>query len=155
MKIQTLFIPETGIKLKLFKPWTFQCIPEPRNKGMFDYWNQHYHPREYIYNDNPKGAEYSFERIHWRENNRVEKVYVHIKPETGKAFRCCLAAGNVLTVDRVYIRQGQARRGKNNYNSLSFKWRPDPKGKIVRFFARLEDVNGMQAMVLKEEDATT
>lgn len=59
--------------------------------------------------------------------------------------------GTVLTVDRIYIRQG-----KGAYDSLTFRvpFCPDKKyaGKSIRFWARLEEVNNIECDVITEAE---
>lgn len=57
-----------------------------------------------------------------------------------------LPIGTRLTVDRIYI-----RKGKGDYSSLSFRGLfPDDK-KTFRFWAKLQDVNTIEADVIKKE----
>lgn len=121
-----LFIPEIGTVITLAEDWTFKVVNESRNKSLavlmvgarssksYDY----YHP--FGTKDDPV------------LNDGYGRRRVPIDPGSFS-----LAAGTSLEVDRIYI-----RKGNEDYSSVTFKARVE--GKLIRFFAKLEDVNRME-----------
>lgn len=111
-----MFIPPLGTKLRLMRSWNFRLYCEARNKKL---WDLKYSPP-------------SMDAIpvrHRRAN--YHDTYLEL--------------GDILTVDRVFIRMGQAI-----FNSVTFKaevWHVGYYHK-VRFWAKLEDVNNMDVEVI-------
>ena len=111
-----LYIPPLGTVLTLAEPWTFVVYNEYRNTALM-------HAA-------------GLERCHLNGVNPylVKDAGIHTFP-----------AGTQLTVDRIYIKQGAS-----NFNSVTFRTRdvtsPPRKGRkepVVRFWAKLRDVNEM------------
>lgn len=119
-----LFIPEIGTVITLAEDWTFTIINESRNRGLAvlmgikdaDYYL-------------PFGSKESDEIESYRYYGQRR---VPIDPGT-----YTIKAGTNLEVDRIYI-----RKGNEEFSSVTFKMRV--KSKVVRFFARLEDVNKIE-----------
>ncbi len=121
------FVPDIGTVIKLNYDWEFVLYQERRNVGFIDLFGL-FNGR--VYQD-------------WR--TRTE-------PETAKVI---IRAGSELQVDRIYI-----RKGAEDYSSITF-WLGKkavvigPDGtehtptKRIRFWAKLADVNKIQALVNK------
>lgn len=116
-----LHIPDIGERLCLSEPWTFKVHLEHRNGTLLQYL----------------GVERS--SYWWAGPN-----------EDPGPWSCTLAAGTVLTVDRIYIRKGAA-----DFSSVSFRASlpAGKKHKAVRFWAKLEDVNEIAYEVRPEDQA--
>jgi len=106
-----LYLPEIGDQLRLVKPWTFLLYNEGRNKGLWD----------------ALGIKLSKGR---RENGS----WIEPKP-----VEVSLPEGTLLTVDRIYIRQGM-----KEYSSVTFRSILKGIKKKPRFWAKLGDVNNIQ-----------
>ena len=66
----------------------------------------------------------------------IPKIYKTYLP-TKVGHRHRWKAGTALTVDRIYI-----RKGAKDYSSVTFKTKVN--GRVIRFFARLSDVNKIE-----------
>lgn len=144
-----LFIPTIGTLLRLEQPWSFELFMEYRNTTLHEHF----------------GLPFSEQ---WRE--------ARIDPEDwSKGLKhtvVTIPAQAELRVDRIYI-----RKGAEDFDSLTFYWKGAKtdrrtavrKGTIiqpgsrrsfeydvhiprkpVRFWAKLEDVNGMEVTVVTE-----
>lgn len=120
----TFFVPDIGTRVRLEDDWQFRLHCEYRNSGLTEQLPG-------IYKDgNP---------WNWRRRS-LEKSDVVIEK------------GAILTVNRVYIRQGA-----KEYSSITFNIKKGAtvltsKGKVelrkgTRFWAKLRDVNQMQVVV--------
>jgi len=137
-----LFIPDIGTVIRLADDWTFRLHSEYRNEGLISLLGHKYKP------------DYQWER----DDNK----------KAPGPWKVTIKAGALLTVDRLYV-----RKGASDYSSLTFILRPegepvivsggktvDCKGKggfkrfgvsgVVRFWAKLEDANGMLFSVMRE-----
>lgn len=123
-----IFIPELGTILTLAEDWTFKVVNENRNtslaklqgvKGDYYYpWGTREVPADDLLDD----------RYNYSPGPRRRPV------DPGNYT---IAAGTSLEVDRIYIRKGAA-----DFSSVTFKGRVG--GKLIRFFAKLDDVNRME-----------
>lgn len=111
-------IPSLGTRIVLTRPWVFKLYEEYRNRTLLDRFNLTPPPK---YN-------------HWTLKETL-------------CYDVALPIGTVLTVDRVYIRQGQGE-----FDSVSF-WvqitdKPGQQAttniKKQRFWAKLKDVNNIE-----------
>ncbi len=119
-----LYIPPLGTEIELATPWQFWLYAEQRNLTLFE-----------ALGEKPQGAQ------RWNLN-WGERLLNPLQVE--------LPAGTVLVLDRIYIRQGQ-----DDFDSVTFKLKhcptslspmaPKPR-KGVRFWAKLEDVNRIEAV---------
>ena len=111
-----LFIPPLGTRLRLTEDWSFSLLCEERNKRLWDLVT----------------GRASMDRIPLL-HRRGQSAHVH------------LHKGDVLTVDRIFIREGSS-----NYDSVTFK------GTImhnvvyhkVRFWVRLMWANEINCEVI-------
>ena len=114
-----LYIPELGDVLVLSEDWHFTLHGERRNESLFCHFGI-----ERVEQSNPV----------WRYNSREFPTSVVKLPK-----------GTELKVDRIYIKQNQ-----EEFNSITFVAQNLPKvrsGKrtgIVRFWAKLKDVNNIE-----------
>ena len=123
-----IFIPPLTTKLQLEEPWTFGLYSEHRNDKFIDILR---HEGYQIPHKN-KPANY------WSDTAQLLCNFT-------------LPPGTILSVQRIYIRMGQ-----KGFDSVSFAANVnlcDPSlGKFViakgRFWAKLEDVNTINATVL-------
>jgi hypothetical protein len=106
-----LFIPTIGTKLKLEAEWSFTIIAAGRNDSL----------------------------LRAAGLGAIANHGVMYKDKT--VGKVTLPKDTVLTVDRIYIRQG-----KKDYDSITFVVRDSPQfgNKRARFFVRLSEVNGME-----------
>jgi len=136
-----LFVPPLGTHLQITRDWTFQLYPEDRNISLFGAL------------DIP--CPLSLASKKWNEHPVV----------------VVLRAGTVLSVSRIYI-----RNGAKDFDSMTFYLidSPDPelvKGRVaktpdgkdlafwmppkgVRFWAKLLDVNGMECEIVRDPPNT-
>lgn len=116
-----VFVPELGTVLTLAEDWTFKIINEARNAGLAKL--QGVMEGDYYF---PFGtAEKSpYDGRQWRREPKDPGSYT-------------FPAGTSLEVDRIYV-----RKGNEEYSSLTFKTRVN--GKVLRFFAKLDDVNRIE-----------
>lgn len=117
-----LFIPEIGTILTLAEDWTFKVVNEQRNAGLAEIQGlttgDYYHPFGTTESDE------------WRGKFGQRRV-----PNDAGSYT--FPAGTSLEVDRIYI-----RKGNEDFSSVTFKTRV--KGKVLRFFAKLDDVDKME-----------
>lgn len=121
-----VFIPDIGEIITLAEDWTFQVVNERRNQGLAICMGKE-KSDDYYY---PFGTE---------ESQDVSDIYGRFGrrrvPKDAGTFTW--KAGTSLEVDRIYI-----RKGNEDFSSVTFKARV--KGKVVRFFAKLADVNRIE-----------
>lgn len=118
-----VFIPELGTILTLAQPWTFTIINENRNRGLAALRGVK-NPDYYF----PFGTEENKEISGgWNYRQRVP-----VDPGTHT-----LEAGTNLEVDRIYV-----RKGNEEFSSVTFKMRVGSK--MIRFFAKLDDINKIE-----------
>jgi hypothetical protein len=152
-----LFIPALGTELTLQEPWAFTVYQESRNSSLISLltlkpskptaafkkakaaeWATQVanYPRWYGRAATADDEQRYFES-YWRQTMEGKKLGTHTFP-----------AKTVLIVDRIYIRQGQ-----DDFDSVTFRAKYyhsseqtgfGKKGKMVRFWAKLDDVNTMQ-----------
>lgn len=137
-----LFIPQIGTPLRLENDWTFMLFCEDRNAVLW---------RALSPNDpKPTGQHYDWligDECH--VDNDYSRELKHL-PVT-------LPAGTLLTVDRLYIRKGGD--AFSNFDSITFNinetTHPTLKDlKRKRFWAKLSDVNTMDAELVWKEEKT-
>jgi len=119
-----LFIPPLKTELRLMTAWKFNLHNESRNKTFYQLFKLPYIDR-------------------WTHG--WNKSLPGPVPVT-------LPKGTILILERIYI-----RNGAGSFDSLTFRIKqlPNPPKtgkKTARFWARLEDCNGMNIQVLLEED---
>lgn len=136
-----LMIPELGTRLKLSKAWSFNLMTEKRNESM-GVWlgaaksqivrqaEPYFRERQLIWLDSPP---------------KKDKYGFTYTPVIGVPAQ--LSKGTVLEVDRIYIRQGL---GNEACSSVTFKIRLD--NKVIRFWAKLADVNTIQYTLATDAD---
>lgn len=118
-----LYVPPLGTTLTLATPWTFTVYRESRNDSLV-------------------------ELAGLKEPVRDRDWWWMVKPLGQFTF----PAGTKLTVDRIYIRAGNVE-----YDSITFRARDytttvrtglkvKKNEKTVRFWAKLDDVNGMDVV---------
>lgn len=110
-----LFIPKLGTKLRLTEQWTFEMYCEDRNQKLWDLF----------------GA--------------VPMASIPWQARRGNHCTVTLQPGDVLTVDRIFI-----RKGAESYNSVTFKGRIKVGGVFhpVRFWVPLADANNIECEVV-------
>jgi hypothetical protein len=113
-----LMIPHLRTELTLSQPWTFKLHAEHRNSDF----------RQLLGLEIPYSAAATEEQWQaWRKSR--DEVY-----------DVTLPAGTVLSVDRIFIRNGMAE-----YDSVTFRIRshPDLKKCKSRFWVKLDDANNI------------
>lgn len=153
-----LFIPDIGIRLKLTKAWTFSLYLESRNLSFADdayletlrQLNKEYHVTEKAMWAQAKVSEGGVGRSTgpgqpgYAEHERARRnLSAHTRGKPNESIQRTLPAGTILEIDRIYIRQGNAE-----YSSVTFKARGI---KVLRFWAKLDDVNRIQCTVLDDK----
>lgn len=151
-------IPSLGTQLTLAADWAFTVVGDRRNNGLIEALQlvvdpaslkpsgvyrlgNEYYPfglQEFITQIPEKSFDYyhnALGRVVTSVSPAREVRRVETKHLTGRAV---LPKGTILTVDRIYI-----RKGSPDYDSVSFNAPKFYKGKRVRFFAKLADVNTM------------
>lgn len=152
-----LFIPPLGTELTLVEPWTFTVYQESRNSSLIKLLTLKPPPvpaafkksRAQEWAERAKNFQAWYGRVStqadedaymeslWRWTMEGKKLGTHTFPK-----------GAVLIVDRIYIRQGQ-----DDFDSVTFRAKHyhsaqqtgfGKKGKMVRFWAKLDDVNRME-----------
>lgn len=122
-----LFIPPLGTPIRLENDWTFTLHAEHRNVSL----------------GNSFGLA-TKERSSWSADwiNTAGKKVSSGDP----AGEVTLPKDTILTIDRYYI-----KRGLNEYDSLTFRIKSstDIRLKGARFWAKLEDVNKMEAEIIE------
>ena len=121
-----IFIPEIGTRFTLAKDWTFKIINEQRNAGLAKLKNvtggDYYYPFG-TQEDNSYDGGYGY---------RYSRGRVPVDPGEHT-----FPAGTSFEVDRIYV-----RKGYEEFSSVTFK--TYIKRKMLRFFARLDDVNKIE-----------
>lgn len=158
-----IFIPDLGTKLKLSKDWFVSVMNEDRNYSLLDALtgsnNQlkrkiqkiRFHICEhgktepasksgpFFYPSHCYGMSFE-EAVEFYNKHRY---LIEEKDKYGVFKKVIIPNGAILEVDRIYIRQGNS-----GCSSITFKWRKDKK--VLRFWAKLEDVNKIEAEVVGE-----
>lgn len=156
-----MYIPEIGDKIVLTKDWTFRLFDEGRNTALFDLLKVKRRGVEsiqrasdgkqffYVWNDGcwlcgawlaDDGEEAKVNMYEVRQENRRNEISPQFKIIKDSGTEVTLKAGQVLSVDRVYI-----RRGASDFSSITFNYIGAPKGSgRVRFWAKLADVNTIE-----------
>jgi len=128
-----LYIPQLAERITLLAPWEFTVYGEERNLGLLKNLVAQGVLSEadavkgfsssYASSKSPK----TLDDVYYGNNNPVAKVV--------------LPPGAVLSVNRIFIRQGSAE-----YNSVTFNLLSTPRHtwKRARFWAKLHDVNTIQ-----------
>jgi len=172
-----IFIPDIGTQLQLIQSWAFVIHLERRNAPLLlasglskfitlgsvpGYDEDSRKQREGQIQTTGDGW-YSHHPVSFRGRCMSKQSHAHyFSLETTALELIALPKGAVLTVDRIYI-----RRGMSAYSSISFRiakgtmstiahatgTEPFASKKVVRFWAKLADVNTMQAIALSEWEA--
>lgn len=114
-----LFIPTLGTRLKLLEDWKFTLHDERRNstlKNLIEYSRSKFEVEDSI-----------FDVLKDDTKTKEDKI------------PCVLPAGTILTVRRIYIRQGAKA-----YDSVTFSIHKCPEKLKGRFWVKLHDANTMQ-----------
>ena len=117
-------IPEIGTVLTLAEDWTFAVTNERRNAGLAEVMGKKSLGDFYF----PFGTK---EQDEWGESKYGPKR------QPMDAGQYTFHAGTSMEVDRIYV-----RKGSEEFSSVTFKTRV--KGKTLRFFVKLDDVNRME-----------
>lgn len=112
-----LYLPEIKDQLRLVKPWTFMLHNHHLNTSLWQALE-----------------------IKLTEGGNVGGRWVRPSP-----VEVTLPVDTILTVDRIYIRQG-----KSEYSSVTFRSIIEGVKKKPRFWAKLEDVNRIYFEPVKE-----
>ena len=152
-----LLIPKLGTELTLLEPWTFTVYNESRNASLIhlltlkpskptaafrkskakEWADRAKNYQAWYGRAATQQDEDHYMEAEWRWSQEGKKLGTHTFP-----------AKSVLIVDRIYIRQGQ-----DDFDSVTFRAKYyhssqqtgfGKKGKMVRFWAKLDDVNTMQ-----------
>lgn len=122
-----LYIPEIGTQLRLTDYWVFHLFDEYRNRSLFKTLGEFLGDLKSV---------------------RVEGIY-----REEEVYLLPLPPGTILTVDRIYIRQGNSA-----FSSISFRLKETPhpiiklrKKGAIRFWAKLSDVNKIECEVLADK----
>lgn len=121
-----LYIPRLRDRLKITADWTFPVYLEHRNEALIAHMGYGYGTAErdiFLQRlDKEKGTWY------YRGDQKLPKPFT-------------MPAGTVLSVDRIYMRNGY-----RDYDSVTFRCKlPHGKKQVsVRFWAKLDDVNGLE-----------
>jgi len=120
-----LFIPQLKTEMKLTTAWTFDLYHEHRNKTLFELL-------KLPFTDS------------WGNWGKPTPPPTQVK----------LPKGTILVLERIYI-----RNGAGEFDSLTFRIKqlPNPPKtgkKTARFWAKLEDCNGINIQVLTKETST-
>jgi len=127
-----LFIPAIGDKICLTKAWTFHLHDEKRNAALWSY----------LFPDDEDIGTYS----HAYAGDWVGGAWV--RRYKYKPREITIPKGSVLTVDRLYV-----RKGAKDFDSISFfltKDSPLKNKKVLRFWAKLNDVNKIECKLVEE-----
>jgi hypothetical protein len=111
-----LFIPALGTRLRLTKDWQFSLLCEARNKSLWDL-----------------------------ATGRAPMDRIPVVHRRGQSAFIHLHKGDVLTVDRIFI-----RAGSESYNSVTFKGVVNYQGvnRHVRFWVPLMYANEIECEVI-------
>ena len=121
-----LYIPNLGDQLYLAEPWTFTLHLERRNIPLLGW----------LWKMPLRRAELHFESLY--RSVPADKRYT---PGGLPSYAVTLPKDTVLTVDRIYIRQGG-----DDYASVTFRARLPYDKRSYRFWAKLDDVNRMELL---------
>jgi hypothetical protein len=157
-----LYIPEIGDKIKLTSDWSFRLFDESRNDALFKLLGIKQPGREFLQRISD-GKEFFSGRgrvnndwyqwvaadgeviphqlcvysIRQNQNRGTPQDFFFV---ADRGTPVTLKAGQVLSIDRVYI-----RRGASDFSSITFNYIGAPKGSgRVRFWAKLVDVNSIE-----------
>jgi hypothetical protein len=148
-------IPSIGSILTLTQDWTFPLWAEKRNQTFWEalFGEPHQDPEfaetyDLIDRDAERGFQSFDQNSCWQKRYRFWHPYLNGRTSTLPPPRksTTLVAGTQLKVSRIYIRQGQ-----NDFNSITFTVAKSPQKWKGRFWAKLEDVNRIEA----DWDSTT
>jgi hypothetical protein len=120
-----LFIPTLGQRLKLTKDWKFTLHDERRNSSL----------KQLI--------EYSQSKFEVEDS-----IFDILTDDTKKKedkIQCVLPVGTILTVRRIYIRQGA-----KSYDSVTFSIHSCPDKIKGRFWVKLYDANTIECELVEE-----
>ena len=135
-----LYIPELGSVITLTKDWTFTVCNESRNRTLAAFMGISSISPRY-----PLGATHGEPIVCSRSSTGTDKwervEYPTYRPRS-TTCKFIWAKGTKLTVDRIYI-----RKGNEDYSSLTFKTKVG--NKVIRFFAKLADVNNIECNVVE------
>lgn len=111
-----LFIPALGTRLRLTKDWQFSLLCEERNKSLWDL-----------------------------VTGRAPMDRIPVLHRLGQSAFIHLHKGDVLTVDRIFI-----RKDSSHYDSVTFKGKVKHTGVYhrVRFWVSLSDANNIEFEVI-------
>ena len=133
-----IFVPEIGTQLKLTEAWIFQLYPEYRNNSIIEALGA-----EIV---NLKKVVYETGTNRWN-NATYEKFF----------YEMFLPADSILTVRRVYIRNGSKDYSSLTFNLnetthpfLAYNKQKKKKKSCGMFWAKLSDVNKIQCEILKD-----
>lgn len=148
-----MYIPEIGDKIRLTEDWSFRLFSESRNDALFKLLN--------IKERGPfiafKGKNFYFQcrkleglgtRCEWFASDgdmlasypAAKQAVLHKQhKQEDPGTLVTLKVGQVLGIDRIYI-----RKGAKDYSSVTFNYIGAPKGSgRIRFWAKLDDVNNI------------
>lgn len=153
-----LFIPTIGTKLKLTKPWEFTLYNEYRNDSMWYF---------YGFEDFLQG------HPHWGRRNGYTGESSSVSCDnTLRTNMVTLPKGSILTLDRIYIRKGNAKmkefdsasfritfpdgtsnhkRDSSYYSSKVGDYIQKERKERLRFWAKLYDVNNIYCIIMEDE----
>lgn len=143
------FIPDLGTRLVLSKDWTFKLHKENRNKDVLKLSKPMSEAQlqaeivrlENEANKEEKKSRWAAEYIRQDATDLKNKKGLNIYP---KVQDFTIGKGTVLEVDRIYI-----RKGASDFSSVTFRIKG---GKTSpRFWAKLEDVNKIEATIQEKE----
>lgn len=134
-----LFIPELGTAITLAKDWTFKVTNESRNASLAALMGKRDQRKKFSFDDKVRGEYYNYrypfgvkKNPDYTPGDWREPSY---KPVNAGSYT--FPEGTTLVVDRIYI-----RAGNKEFSSVTFKTRFN--GKLIRFFAKLDDVNEIE-----------
>lgn len=129
-----VFIPTVGQRVKLVADWTFPLYWEDRNDSLFTHLSIDRPERRTFY-DNFEGGREAY----------LQPTLTRRKLRSSPAT---LPEGTVLTIDRIFI-----RKGMEDFDSITFVLNKPKgvKGPMVRFWARLDDVNAGPLHLVQED----
>lgn len=141
MPIERIFIPVLGQALELTKDWTFQVHIEKRNAKLMSVLGHDYedlipHTRYDVEIEEPKRE--GFVGVKRLSNFRVEPP----KKVLDGPLMATIKQGTTIYVDRIFIRKGSAE-----FNSMTFIIKKFYRAKNVRFWVKLNEVNGLKVRI--------
>lgn len=138
-----LFIPELNDLLRLTKDWEFDLYQEGRNESVIKkFLSKESEKREKEIQEKisdyitPELYEKNYFACNSDEREIKDKVARIRREIVSEPFQMTIKSGEILEVDRIYI-----RKGAEDFSSITFKWIVDKK--TLRFWAKLEDVNNL------------